>query len=69
MPGGREHSRQSERGVGVRNTRMHVDDLRELRSRANIYDILAWYDGLERNQVKAVIEFAARSLDTPVASR
>ena len=29
----------------------------------------AWYDGLDRDQVKAVIEFAARSLDTPVASR
>ena len=35
---------------------------------ANIDDILSWYDGLVREQVKAVIEFAARSLDTPVAS-
>jgi hypothetical protein len=26
---------------------------------------LAWCDGLARGQVKAVIEFAVRSLDTP----
>ena len=38
-----------------------------LEAGANIDDILAWYDGLDRDQVKAVIEFAARSLDTPVA--
>ena len=40
-----------------------------LEAGANIDDILAWYDGLDRDQVKAVIEFAARSLDTPVSSR
>jgi uncharacterized protein (DUF433 family) len=43
------------------------DNLRKPRSGRNIDDILAWYDGLDRDQVKAVIEFAARSLDTPVA--
>jgi uncharacterized protein (DUF433 family) len=37
-----------------------------LEAGANIDDILAWYDGLDREQVKAVIEFVARSLDTPV---
>jgi uncharacterized protein (DUF433 family) len=30
---------------------------------ANINDIMEWFDGLDREQVKAVIEFAARSLD------
>lgn len=30
---------------------------------ANIDDIMEWFDGLDREQVKAVIEFAARSLD------
>jgi uncharacterized protein (DUF433 family) len=30
---------------------------------ANINDIMQWYDGLDREQVKAVIEFAVRSLD------
>src|ERR1700730_14715812 len=54
----------------LRNTRMPVATIFEnLEAGANIDDILAWYDGLDRDQVKAVIEFAARSLDTPVASR
>jgi hypothetical protein len=30
-------------------------------------DIMNWFDGLDREQVKAVIEFAARSLDMPPA--
>ena len=30
---------------------------------ASIDDIMEWFDGLDRGQVKAVIEFAARSLD------
>jgi uncharacterized protein (DUF433 family) len=34
---------------------------------ANIDDILTWYDGLDREQVRAVIEFAARSLDSAPA--
>ena len=34
-----------------------------LEAGANIDDIMEWYDGLDREQVKAVIEFAARSLD------
>jgi len=37
-------------------------------SGANLDDILEWYDGLDRDQVKAVIDFAVRSLD-PSASR
>jgi uncharacterized protein (DUF433 family) len=36
-----------------------------LEAGANIDDLMEWFDGLDRNQVKAVIEFAARSLDTP----
>jgi uncharacterized protein (DUF433 family) len=54
----------------LRNTRMPVLTIFEnLEAGANIDDILAWYDGLDRGQIKAVIEFAARSLDTPVVSR
>jgi uncharacterized protein (DUF433 family) len=34
---------------------------------ASINDIMQWFDGLDRAQVKAVIEFAARSLDKPPA--
>jgi uncharacterized protein (DUF433 family) len=29
----------------------------------HIDDIMEWFDGLNRERVKAVIEFAARSLD------
>jgi uncharacterized protein (DUF433 family) len=36
---------------------------------ANIDDILQWFDGLDREQVKAVIDFAARSLETPAPAR
>jgi uncharacterized protein (DUF433 family) len=32
---------------------------------ANIDDIMEWFDGLDREQVKAVIDFSARSLDKP----
>ena len=30
---------------------------------ASIDDIMEWFDGLDREQIKAVIEFAVRSLD------
>ena len=54
----------------LRNTRMPVATIFEnLEAGANIDDILAWYDGLDRDQVKAVIEFAERSHDAPVAGR
>ena len=54
----------------LRNTRMPVATIFEnLEAGANIDYILAWYDGLDRDQVKAVIEFAARSLDMSVAGR
>jgi uncharacterized protein (DUF433 family) len=52
----------------LRNTGMPVATIFEnLEAGANIDDILAWYDGVDRDQVKTVIEFAARSLDTAVA--
>jgi uncharacterized protein (DUF433 family) len=34
-----------------------------LEAGANIDDILAWFEGVDRDQVKAMIEFAARTLD------
>jgi len=50
----------------VRGTRMPVAAIFEnLETGANIDDILEWFDGLDREQVKTVIEFAARSLDAP----
>ncbi|HWB29202.1 MAG TPA: DUF433 domain-containing protein [Vicinamibacterales bacterium] len=52
-------------GVWVlRGTRMPVGTIFEnLEAGASLDDILSWYDGLDRKQVQAVIEFAARSLD------
>ena len=48
----------------LKGTRMPVSAIFEnLEAGANIDDIMEWFDGLDREQVKAVIEFAARSLD------
>jgi uncharacterized protein (DUF433 family) len=50
----------------LKGTRMPVSAIFEnLEAGANIADIMEWFDGLNRDQVKAVIEFAARSLDKP----
>jgi uncharacterized protein (DUF433 family) len=52
----------------LKGTRMPVAAIFEnIEAGASIDDILEWYDGLDRDQVKAVIEFAARSLDCPPA--
>jgi uncharacterized protein (DUF433 family) len=50
-------------------TRMPVVAIFEnIEAGANIDDIMEWFDGLDRDQVKAVIEFAVRSLDrTPTS--
>ena len=48
----------------LHGTRMPVATIFEnLEAGASIDDVVAWYDGLDRKQVQAVIEFAARSLD------
>jgi uncharacterized protein (DUF433 family) len=50
----------------LRGTRMPVATIFEnLEAGANIDNILEWFDGLDREQVKAVIDFAARSLQEP----
>src|SRR5579872_178523 len=52
----------------LKGTRMPVSAIfGNLEAGANLDDIMEWYDGLDREQVKAVIEFAARSLDKPRA--
>lgn len=54
----------------LRGTRMPVATIFEnLEAGANIDDILTWFDGLDREQVKAVIDFAARSLEEPAPAR
>ena len=48
----------------LKGTRMPVSAIFEnLEAGANIDDIMQWYEGLDREQVKAVIEYAVRSLD------
>ena len=48
----------------LKNTRMPVSAIFEnLEAGANIDDIMEWFAGLDRAQVQAVVEFAARSLD------
>lgn len=52
----------------LKGTRMPVSAIFEnLEAGANINDIMEWFDGLNREQVKAIIEFAARSLDKEAA--
>ncbi|MEA2540419.1 MAG: hypothetical protein QOH35_1785 [Acidobacteriaceae bacterium] len=52
----------------LKGTRMPVSSIFEnLEAGAIIDDIMEWYDGLDRDHVRAVIEFAARSLDKPPA--
>lgn len=54
----------------LKNTRMPVATIFEnLEAGASLDNIMKWFDGLDREQVKAVIEFAARSLDTPALHR
>jgi uncharacterized protein (DUF433 family) len=53
----------------LKGTRMPVATIFEnLEAGASLDDLLEWYDGLDRAQIQAVIEFAARSLDIPVAT-
>jgi len=40
-----------------------------LEAGASLDDILKWFDGLNREQVQAVIDFAARSARPPSHSR
>ena len=61
-----ERSRQGERSLGFRGTRMPVAAVFEnLEDGLTIEEILEQFD-VTREQVQAVLEFAARSLDAPV---
>lgn len=52
----------------LKGTRMPVSAIFEnLEAGASIDNIMEWYDGLDREQLQAVIEFTVRSLDTPPA--
>ena len=48
----------------LKGTRMPVSAIFEnIAGGASIDDIMEWFDGLDREQVKAVIEFSPHSLD------
>lgn len=48
----------------LRGTRMPVSVIfQNLEAGASLDDIMEWFEGLDREQVKAVIEFVTRSLD------
>ena len=53
-----------------RGTRMPVAIVFEnLEAAMSIDELVAMYDGLTREQVKAVLDFAARSLEAPAPAR
>ena len=53
-----------------RGTRMPVATVFEnLEEGMTIDEVVEMYDGLTREQVKAVLDFAARSLETPAHAR
>jgi uncharacterized protein (DUF433 family) len=48
----------------LKGTRMPVSAIFDnLEAGANIDDLMDWFDGLDREQIKQVIHFAARSLE------
>ncbi|MGD0345775.1 MAG: DUF433 domain-containing protein [Terracidiphilus sp.] len=48
----------------LKGTRMPVAAIFEnIAAGASIDDLMEWFDGLDRQQVRAVIEYAARSFD------
>jgi uncharacterized protein (DUF433 family) len=52
-----------------KGTRMPVSVIFEnLKAGANLDEIMEWFEGLDRAQVEAVIEFAARSLEVTPSS-
>jgi uncharacterized protein (DUF433 family) len=54
----------------LRGTRMPVATVFEnLEAGASLDDLMSWYDGLDRKQLQAVIEFAASSLDLATTER
>jgi len=53
----------------LKGTRMPVSVIFEnLKAGASIDEIMEWFEGLDREQVEAVIEFAARSLEETPSS-
>jgi len=68
MPRCRKRPRQVSGAWVLKGTRMPVSAIFEnLAAGANIDDIMEWFDGLDREKVKAATEFAADSPQTDPA--
>jgi uncharacterized protein (DUF433 family) len=64
MSSGGKHPGKLSGAWVLKGTRMPAAAIFEnLEAGASLDDIMQWYEGLDREQVKAVIEFAVRSLD------
>ncbi len=69
VPGSGEHPRKGERRVGVQNARTPVSVIfGNLEDDMTIDEVMEQFP-VSRDQVKAVLEFAARSLDATVHER
>ncbi len=65
MPRRRKRAGQTQRCVGVKDTRMPVSAVFEnLEAGATIDEIVEQFD-ITREQIKTVLKFAARSLEAP----
>ena len=52
----------------LKGTRMPVSVIFEnLKAGANLDDIMEWFEGLDRAQIKTVFGFVARSLEAPAS--
>lgn len=69
MPGRGECAREGQRGWVFKDTRMPLSVVfQNLEAGATVAEIVAWFD-VTPEQVKTVIEFAARSLEAPARGR
>lgn len=64
MPGGGACAGEGQQRLGAEGHPQPVATIFEnLEAGASIDDVFPWYEGLDRKQVQAVIEFTARGLD------
>jgi len=65
----RERARKSQRRVGIRGTRIPAAAVFEnLEDGLTIDEIVQMFDGLTREQVRALLDFAAESLSAPAVA-
>jgi uncharacterized protein (DUF433 family) len=70
MSGGRKRSRKAQRRLGFRGTRVPVAAVFEnLEDGLTINEIVQMFDGLSKDLVVTVLEFAAQSLEVPLLAR